>query len=780
MKSKFLAIITLIFTLCMCSAYADEVNVDGGIKFVSQTGAVIRTFPDVNKADYTMYASANIKNNSGLQKDMILFAAVYDEDNNLKKVLYSPVSVPANNEAMGKLAITIPEGTLKSDFICKAYLWDTLAGKNAYRTESVFLDFNTELYGITIDGINIDDYSDDINEYSVQVAKSDSEIKVYPKSGGTSVQYRDINVPGTSTILLSSGTEKREIAIKTYIKDKDKYTLSSLKYKIGNTEYEVEGFDPDIQEYTVNLPDNTFYVTLLPEAMGEITCTLQDINESPNVINGVSFGKMRTDTTGPSYVYERKMIDGIVPIKNEGTKAFVNVTDGENTYEYLIKFQCIQPRLTEFNLTGAESDYYSPIFTSGAGFNNDNGTICVADRMWAAGNISKKMIGASYFMSPYNNKGGGQWWNDVGVEGDEYFNFVADTAGTVYMMGSSSLSTYSDWECVNNGIAPENPAGFKLGDKSWNDYDDTDYFMSCIKWNNDIGRCDECGVGAITEAQGSYIDGTPSYKYVFAKHFEAGEKVSITHTGLYGNGAAEIIWAIVWDVDVKYPGADEDSGEEPGEGGEEGGEEDVIEEGLVLDLDIANNTGEGILDEFADKWIDLSKNGNDVILSDVCEWGSEALWIENGSRKEADAVLIGENINAVINSYNFTVEFDALNIDAGSVIAASKNEEFSICEDDGKLAFYFAGIKRKTISVSLEDVLSGYNQITVSHGAANSVSIKWYINGELKAEKSVNVSGLKTVDAMMLGSYNKLYSGKTAIKQFRIFDYTKTAEDINK
>ena len=778
MKSKFLAIITLIFALCIPAAYADEVNVDGGIKFVSQSGATIRTFPDVTSADYTMYASVNVKNNSDSQKDMILFASVYDGNNNLKQVFYTPVVVPESGEVPGKLAVTIPKGTDEDEFICKAYLWNSIAGQRAYRTESVFLDFNTDLYGITIDGVNVDNYNDDTDEYSVMVAKADSEIKVYPKSGATNIQYSEVNVPGISKIQVANGTNKREINIKTYLDDKEQYTLSSLKYKIGNTEYEVEGFDPDVQEYTVNLPENTFYVTLLPEAMGEITCTLQDINDSPNVINGVSFGKMRTDTTGPAYSYERKMLDGIVPIKNECTKAFVNVTDGTNTCEYLINFRSVQPRLTEFNVIGGPENAYTPVFTSGAGFNNDNGTICVADRMWAAANISKKMIGASYFMSPYNNKGGGQWWNDVGVEGDEYFNFTADTAGTIYLMGSTDPGEYSDWEKVNNGIAPKHPVDFTLGDKTWNDYDDTDYFIECIKWNNSIGRCDECGVGAMTPEQESYVDGAVGYKFVYAKHFEAGEKVSVTHTGLYGNGAAEIIWAIVWDIDVNYPGYEED-GEEPGEGGEDG-EEEVIEEGLVLDLDVMNNTGEKILDEFATAWTDLSKNGNDVALTDVCEWGSDALWITNGSKKEASGVFLNENINTLINTYNFTIEFETENIDEGAVVAASKNEEFSICEEDGKLAFYFAGIVRNTISVSLDEALSGYNQITVSCDANKNVNIKWYIDGELKAEKSVKVSNLKTVDKMMLGSYNRLYSGTTAIKKFRIFDYTKTAEDINK
>lgn len=770
MKSKVLAILTLIFALCICTAYADGVNVDSGIKYVSQSGATIRAFPDVSGADYTMYASANIKNESGSAKDMIMFASIYDGSNNLKKVIYEKISVPEYDEKTIKMPITIPQGTSQSDYVCKAFLWDSVIGEIAYRTESVFLDFGTSLYGITIDGADIENYSDATDFYSVQISKANSEIKVYPKSGATNIQYSEVNVPGTSKVLLASGNNKREITIKTYLDDSDTYTLSSLKYKIGNTEYAIEGFDSEVYEYTVNLPDNTFYVALLPEAMGEITCTIQDINDSPNIINGVSFGKLRTDTTGPAYVYERKMIDGIVPIKNECTKAIVNVTDGENTAEYVINFKAVQPRLTEYNLVGADGDNYVPVFTSGAGLNNDNGSICAADRIWAAANISKKLVGASYFMSPYNNKGNGQWWNDVGLEGDEYFNFTADTAGTIYMMTGTSPSAYADWTKVNDGISPGHPDGFTLGDKTWNDYEDTDYFMSCVKWNSNTGRCDECGVGKLEDSQTSYIDGTVQYKHVFAKHFEAGEKVSVKHTGLYGNGAAEIIWAIVWDVDVNYPTEDEGGSELPGD-------EEEIEEGLVLDLDAANNSGEGILDEFTSSWLDLSKNGNDVALTDASEWGSDALWITNGSRKEADAVLLSESVDEVINSYNFTVEFDLESLDSGAVVAASKNEEFSICEERDKLAFYFAGIVRNTISVALDEALSGYNQIAVSCDASKNITLKWYIDGALKAEKSVSLSSLKTVDQMMLGSYNRIYSGKVAIKKFKVFDYTKTVTE---
>ena len=339
------------------------------------------------------------------------------------------------------------------------------------------------------------------------------------------------------------------------------------------------------------------------------------------------------------------------------------------------------------------------------------------------------------------------------------------------MMTGTSPSTYSDWSKVNDGISPEHPDGFTLGDKTWNDYDDTDYFMSCVKWNSDIGRCDECGVGKLEDSQISYIDDTVRYKHVFAKHFEAGEKVSVKHTGLYGNGAAEIIWAIVWDVDINYPAQE-------GGGSELPGDEEEIEEGLILDLDAANNSGEGILDEFASTWRDLSKNGNDVTLTGASEWGSDALWITNGSRDETKAVLLGDSVNTTINSYNFTLEFDVGNVDEGAVVAASKNEEFSICEERGKLAFYFAGIVRNTISVALDDALSGYNQVTVSCDASKNITLKWYIDGVLKAEKSVSLSSLKTVDQMMLGSYNRIYSGNTAIEKFRIFDYAKTEENI--
>lgn len=765
MKSKFWAILTFIFTLCVYTTYAGEVNVDGGIKFVSQSGAVLRTFPNVSSADYTMYVTADIKNNSAVQKDMILIAAVYDGNNNLKKVLYENISVDADAEKTdGKIAVTIPQGTNQADFVCKAYLWNSVTGDISYRAESVFLDLNTNLYGITIDGINLDTYSDDTNSYSVKVSRANADIKVYPKSGATAIEYTELNVPGTSKIQLTAGNNRREIDIKTYLNDSDLYTLSGLKYRIGDQVYSIDDFDRDTTNYTVKLPDNTFYVKLLPEASGTVTGTVRDVNDSPNTVNGVSYGKMRTDTTGPAYVYEREMIDWIVPIKNENTKAYINVTDGTDTTAYTVTFQCVQPRLTEFNLTGAAGDTYVPVFTQGAGFNNDNGTICAADRLWAAANISKKLIGASYFMSPYNNKGGGQWWNDVGNEGDEYFNFTADTAGTVYYMGGAALAAYSDWEKVNDGIAPMHPVDFTLGDKRWNDYDDTDYFMECIKWIDNVGRCDECGIREIDSSKSIYIDGAVSYKHVFSKHFEAGENVSIKHTGLKGNSAAENIWAVVWDVDVNYPV----------DGGSDVPGEDEKEKGLVIDLDAADNIGDGILDEFSDMWADLSGNGYNVSLTDACSWGNDALWITTGGRNEANAVLLDSQVASKINSYNFTVEFDLSHLDEGAAIAASKNEKFSICEEGGNVSFYFAGLVRNTIQVSTDEVLSGYNQITVSYDSDNTVTMKWYVDGIEKAVKSVSVSSLSKADTIMLGSYNRLYSGDVAIKKFRVFDYTKT------
>ena len=764
-KKRLFAVLPLMFMLCFCfcTAHAEDVTVDGGIGFVSANGAAIRAFPDTSSEAFTMYAEARIKNSGASDADMMLIVAAYDGSGNLSGVTYSTVRIGAGSEETARTAVTIPKGAAESDYTCKAYLWDSLTGSAAPRAESVFLDFDTGLNGITIGGALLDDYSDEVDSYSVQISEKNADIAVFPRSGGASVNYAEINVPGTSRIRISAGSKKREITVNTFLSESEKYSLTSLSYKIGDEIYPIEDFDPGIYSYSVNLPDNTFYVTLLPEAQGEISCKVQDINDSPNSVDGVSFGVMRSDTTGPAYAYKRDAVNDIIPIKNENTRAYITVTDGASSTEYVIMFRSVQPRLTSFNLTGAGGTYV-PVFTSGAGFNNDNGTICAADRVWAAANISKKLIGASYFMSPYNNKSG-QWWNESERSaGDEYFNFTADTSGTVYFMGKTSPSSYSDWKKVNDGVTPKHPTSYKLGDKTWNDYSDTDYYAECIQWNSNIGRCDVCGVNETTDAlAASYLDGAFGYSHVFTKHFEAGETVSITHTGLFGDAAAQIIWAIVWDVDVNYPG-------------EASGGEDEVEEGLVLELDASDNIGDGYLDDFTDIWVDLSGNGNDVMLTPACEWSSESLIINTGTKNASDAVKLSGTAAEVINSYNFTLEFALENIDSSAAVAASENEEFSICEEKGKLSFYFAGIYKNPISVNADDALSGMNRITVST-SGNNVSFKWYVNGELKSEKTVTAQALKTVDTMMLGSYNKVYSGIVSLNCFRLFDRVKGIEE---
>ena len=759
MRKIYLLLLALLSMMFMSAVHAADIGVDAGIRFVSQNGDVLTAFPNTNKDDSTIYAEASVENNTSEPKNMILIVAVYDGSESLEKVLYNSFAAAANSVQNVRTAVTVPKGTQAENFVCRAYLWDGITGGRAYRTESTFLDLSTELFGIFVNGKAIDGYDDGVNEYKLQVNSTGGNIKVYPKSGGTSVIYKSVNIPGKSQIRLTSGNKKRDITIYTYIDHLENYSLSSLKYKIGSTIYDVEGFSPERTEYLVTLPQNTFYVTLLPEAYASIECNVRDTNDSPNIVNGVSFGKMRTDTTGPSYVCERPAINNIVPIKNEMTDVVITVSDGTDKTKYTVTFSCVQPRLTSFNLTGGDGDLYVPVFTSGAGFNNDNGTICASDRIWAASNISKKLIGASYFMSPYNNKSG-QWWNgEERKAGDEYFNFTADTAGTVYMMCNANVLKYSDWTQVNNGITPTHPTGYNTGDKTWNSYTDTEYFAYGVKWNSDEARCKTCGVGELTT--GEFIDGGTMYNHVFARHFEAGETVSVPHTGLFGNSAAEIIWAVCWDVDVNYPS-----------GGTSG------ENGLVLGLDAMNNTNEGCLDEFADVWYDLS-GGDGVELTDVCSWTKDGLKISTGSGSEAAAVLLGDAVDKTINSYNFTIELELGEIGAKAAVMTSKNEQFSLCAEKGKLGLYFAGIVRNPISVDVGEACSGVNHITVSKDTENNVYMKWYINGILKAEKKVQVQELKSVDKMMLASYNKkLYSGDTVIKRVKIYDYTMTVENI--
>lgn len=756
----FLALI-VILQMFGITVFADGIDETvGNISFVGDSGETIRAFPNTSK-EQKIYAEVSVKNTGKQNRNVILYFCRYStEDNTLSAITYTKDSISENQTKNVKVGISVPKNSSEHDYRYSAFLCDSNIGGKVCCAEAQFLEYTTELYGITVAGVPVADFDNGKNEYKVKVNSSNEKIVIYPKSGTAKLTYVDYKVPGKTTVKIASGNNNiRTLNIYTYREEADMYSLTGLGYTIGNETKEILGFNPSQTNYEITLPDNTFYVKINASAIGNISYYVKDINDSPNVIGGVSFGKMRTDTTGPAYSSERLAYNAIIPIKNEKTYAIVKVANGDDKKTYTITFKCRQPRLTEFTFGEGVNDTYTPIFTSGAGLNNDNGSLTASDRIWVAANISKKLVGASYFMSPFNNQNQGWWNSDSRQAGDEYFHFTADTPGTVYLLTEAAVSNYADWENVNNGSKPN--YNFELGDKSLNDYDSPEYFLANIHWSDNTARCTGLWINPVTkEEKIGKIDGSSAYARVFAKKFNAGEKVSITHTGLRGAQAARMIWAVKWDdIDLNIPTA-----EQP--------KPPIKEDGVILDYDYINNTGENILDKYSDSWKDLSANENNLDLSDISGgWTDDGLLLKTGLDDKEKAVLI--DAADVFNSYNFTIEFKLGSIDDNANILASSNEKLSLCNENKKLKFYFASIARNPISVNADDAINKLNRITCSE-ENNKLTFKWYVDDKLLAEKTYKSYTKKNTDSIMLGSYNnKFYSGNTIIKSLKIYDYAK-------
>ncbi|NLB80210.1 MAG: hypothetical protein GX800_01015, partial [Clostridiaceae bacterium] len=546
----------VLITFCTILGYAADTGVIcDGIHFTTSEGIPISVFPsEVLTSDYQMYVNSTVKNTTQKSKNLLLFATCYGENNKLIDISYSQYTLSAGEETTLNLPVVIPAGSTQSSVSYEACLWDGFATNTTYFQKAVFLGYTTDLYGISVGGRLIEDFSNDKNTYTVQ-AKAGDVIKAIPIDGGVNISYSDYIIPGKASItitppVVSEQTPIRTIEVYTYTEYKDTYTLKSLSYDINGEAYSIDEFRSDVTSYTINLPDNTYYVNLNPESFGSISYTVTDIDDSPFSIDGVSYGRMRTDTTSKSYQTERNNKNGVIPIKNEKTNATVYVTNGTETTKYNLTFKSKQPRLTSFNYTGASKDSYKPVFISGAALNNDNGSILFSDRYWATSNISESLVGASLFMGVYTNRNS-NWWNNTGVKGDEYFSFSADTGGTIYMITASDISDYSDWTKQNGGTAPaHNAPAWKAIAKDWNDYTSPKYFLVAQSWTDStfIQRTKNPWVNEVdATTANNMIDTTRNASYIFSKKFSPNEVVSIAHTGGKGDLAGVTVWAVVWD-----------------------------------------------------------------------------------------------------------------------------------------------------------------------------------------------------------------------------------------
>ena len=779
MKKYFVFFTLNLLLLLFCTGASSEgLYAQSGVSFLSGQGIVLQECPDAGEK---IYAETTVKNKSNEDKTAFLYLCKYDGDV-LKGISFGKKNIKAGSEEQVTANIAV-SSTAEKSYTYKAYIWDGALGLGACCQEAKFLNDSVSLYGITIGGTPLTDYDDAVTEYTAKVSAENEQIVLYPKNGAVKITEVSYNVPGNTVVKLRTGANEKTIKISTYMEEEYLYSLSSLKYSINGTEDSIPDFDPNELNYEVELPDNTFFVRVTGTSPGEIEYKVQDVNGAPNRVAGVSFGKMRGDTTGPTYEHERLAIDRVIPVKNEETKAIIRVTSGNETKKYTVTFYSKQPRLTEYTLTkDAVNNSYVPVYTSGAGLNNDNGSVVSADRMWTAANVSEKLIGASYFMSPCNNKNANElWWGkDVRKKGDEYFRFSADTAGTVVWLGAAdfdlSFDDYPDevWKRENSGAKP-NISDVRAGNKAYNGYAAPEYFFYSLNWNTNTDAIRaNLGIEAISgskltevkEAAGS----TNAYSYAWSRHFDAGEDVVIRHTGIQGGNAQAYVWAIIWDgTDVNYP-AEEIKNETSSDGSSD--------PDVVVSYDYLNNEGTGSYNDISKTWKDLSTGASDLEVgtADSSGWGLNGFNLVTPN----DGFALSSAVETALNSGNFTVEFDVDSIEGNAAILTSKNERFGVCAEDGSVKVYLGSIARNPISLPVSEVTKGVNHIVVSsNDAKTAVKFKWYVCGELKAEKNFIRFVFKDLDTVLLGSKNAdFYDGRVCIKKLRIFDCAKSQDSI--
>ncbi len=342
----------------------------------------------------------------------------------------------------------------------------------------------------------------------------------------------------------------------------------------GENYYKIPGFDPAVTEYYVTLPSNTFYAfvdTKLPEGTSA-QYMVQDIYRTGSDYSETApaglIGDFHTQPLGAAaanqWLVQRLANNKKIPLKNEEGKAIVEYIDalGAKT-TYTINFASRQPRLTSFTQHPDFTDG-NVSFVGGAAVFNDNGTLLDSIgsgvRIYAMGNASKALEGSSMFVLP---------WNSMSSEGsvangstDEFFSFTAERSGTVAVMLSTPASENSvyatDWMLANNGTQASGITTF-TSPTSKNDYTNTDYFAMAYKWicsndsnfsGNNLFRAESPGIsGSISN--NTHVKGNAKLTYVYTKHFEAGETVTIYGPGSIETSETTALMPVVvqWDLE---------------------------------------------------------------------------------------------------------------------------------------------------------------------------------------------------------------------------------------
>ena len=555
----------LLIVISILGAFATGYAVDTGIEcsnitFVDANGDNITA---LNAEPITAKVTV-IKNTSG-KKPVLLVCSF--ENEMLNGVWYKSAI-----DFEGEISVPFTP-VVGANTVIKASVIDGLKTLNNPTATAQALKESIGLTAIKVNGEPLEDYTDEITTFKKLVSKDDDlKIDVIPEDGGTKVEIEKSSAFAqvVRIKLTSKEGNRKTINLALYTDEAQLFSPTKVCYEVDGEIYEIENFAQDTYEYDITLPDNTFYVTVMPQTLN-ITNTkvrVQDVDHRDKTFGGVSY--FNGGFTGETEAYylegleERPSYNNLIPIKNEETKAIIKTSYEGKEAVYTINFKSKQPRLTEFTVAEEvkKVDLYQPIFIGGAAANNDNGSFASADRVWALANISENLIGASMFVVGNRADDAGQSGNDW-IEKNtsgQYFSFTADTAGTIYFMGktvsntewniqSGSHTSDGNWRLVGTSASVALPWGYS----SWKasslprnvSAGNGAYLANIIEWTSLQYVAKENGKFADNAITRNLVEYVETLGSTYARTFEAGEQVIIYHPGSAYNKKT---FFIKWDL----------------------------------------------------------------------------------------------------------------------------------------------------------------------------------------------------------------------------------------
>ncbi len=558
MQKKFFLISALVVALlCMVVCASADQQICEKISYYDADGNILTSYTE---GEVTAVASCTNTTSKAI-KPVLVVTSYRDGQQNGFWYASAESSIAKNEEGLVEVTFTPAAGD-----VIKATLIDSLQNLNPYLATAKMLNNTTNLDGVFVDGVFLPGFTNDEDAYEYKVTGA-GKVTALAEDGSSAVTITEPeSLPGYANVnVLSAFGDQRDVSILMYKDLEDLYTLKGINYIVNGTEYSMPDFNHDNFDptkgayiYSLSLPDNTLFAELVPIPTFEgadIKVEVEDTDHMYRYFDGLLYryhGFHRTYIN--SFGKARGTFDNIVPIKNEEVIVTITVSYGDLSKKYRITMGGRQPRLTSYNFNPDAVSTATPVFVGGAAVNNDNGTTYSIDRWWAFTNVSENLVGASMFVMPVRDTQSTSWWgqNTEGV----YFDFTADTPGTIYMIHDTANLTASNinpayiadgWEYIDRSdlqtyTTGGNFAGLPV---TFNDFGDDRLNICMYSFSDDVAS--RYGDSAYTPGGRTLFD---SY---FKRDFQAGEVIEIHNTGSWAgtdmNSKHSLTYLIVWDIE---------------------------------------------------------------------------------------------------------------------------------------------------------------------------------------------------------------------------------------